>query len=397
MAALLLAAGLVFACARPLPGTEIPPSPTPTATATRTPTPSPTPELPATPTLTPRPTATPTPKPTATPTPYVDRTPPKISSLEWQPTRVVNSKVYDGRVVFEAEDGSSPIAYAELNFIPKEYPPLSRAAFPEEDPRKLILKPLDGAFDELKEEFTADITDIIGGREYEVIAIVEDEAGNASTASLKTPYIREFENIAPLDDVTIIADYYTWFERPGIPGSHWYDDHGRRIHAYMPLLGEYASGDHIVISKHIDWATGHGIDAFCISWWTNGRDERWWDYHCLHNFRKFLKNSLIKDIRFCILYENNGRFKIKTPDDEPYNWIEDFDLPFNRERLKDDFLFLSKYFSHSNYLKINGKPYVRFDFVLPFRGDFEGAFEEMREELRGKGYEVYLANPMCKF
>jgi hypothetical protein len=110
------------------------------------------------------------------------RTPPEISNLEWQPTRVVNGKVYDGRVVFDAEDESSPIAYAELNFVPKEYPHLPLDAFPEEDPKKLVLEPLDGAFDELKEEFAADIIDIIGGREYEIVLTVKNQASDISSS-----------------------------------------------------------------------------------------------------------------------------------------------------------------------------------------------------------------------
>ena len=322
-AVLFIGVRLISACAKPSPEAKIPPTLTPTAA--HMPTPSPTP----TPTLTLVPTASPTPKPTATPTPYVDRTPPEISGLEWQPTRVVNSKVYDGRVTFEAQDEGSPIAYAELNFVPKEYPHLSRAAFPEEGPRKLVLKPLDGAFDELKEEFAAKITDIVGGREYEVVAVVRNKAGDMGTASLGTPYIREFENIAPLDDILVGAFYYPWYNKHDPWFRFWFDEAEWESLGYeaRPLLGQYRSDDPVLISKHIDWATGHGIDYFLVSWGYAGGPGGFND-NVLKNL--ILENPLIDQIKFCVLYESGGRLTSEE---------SEFDLtdPHNRQQLAGDF------------------------------------------------------------
>jgi hypothetical protein len=234
-----------------------------------------------------------------------------------------------------------------------------------------------------------------GGREYDIIVNVRDKAGIVATANLTTPYIREFENIAPLDDKIVIANYYTWYEKPSEPGNHWYDGSGRRIHIYSPSLGEYASGDPIVIYKHIDWATGHGIDAFAISWWTTGNDERTWDYHNTRNLDAFLRNPLIKDIKFCILYENNGRLRISNPDNPSFKWIEDLNDPFNRQRLISDFEFLAdNYFQHPSYLRIRGKPVADFDYTIPFRGDITAAFSEVRAKLKNKGFDVYLVNDL---
>jgi hypothetical protein len=39
----------------------------------------------------------------------------------------------------------------------------------------------------------------------------------------------------------------------------------------VSLLGKYDTLDEIVIAKHVDWATGHGIDAFLMNW--NGADK----------------------------------------------------------------------------------------------------------------------------
>jgi len=38
---------------------------------------------------------------------------------------------------------------------------------------------------------------------------------------VKTPHIRQFENIAKTDDIIVIADYYTWYEQITAQGSHW--------------------------------------------------------------------------------------------------------------------------------------------------------------------------------
>jgi hypothetical protein len=104
-----------------------------------------------------------------------------------------------------------------------------------------------------------------------------------------------------------------------------------------------------VISKHIDWATGHGIDAFSISWWTTGNDERTWDYHNKENLDTLLRNPLIKDIEFCILYEDYGRLPVKRIiyDYDPNgNEFIPLDDPQNMQRLLEDFNSLQILTSH---------------------------------------------------
>ena len=294
--------------------------------------------------------------------------------MKWQPAREVNGKVYDAKVSFEAEDDDSPIAYAKLRFIPREYKReykhLSPKAFSEEAIRERVLKPLDGVFDELKEEFAVDITDIIGGREYDVAVIVKDKAGNTITGTLETLWIREFENIAPLDDILIGAFYYPWYSSK--PIRHWPEGYKG-----IPILGEYNSRDPAVISKHIDWATGHGIDFLCVSWW----GPRSWEDITLRDF--ILKNPLIDDIQICILYESKGRFFGK----EKMN----FDS-YNRIILLDDLRYLSDtYFNNPRYLKIDGRPVVFIYAAKDFEGDVNSAINEIREQLESeKGYNPFL-------
>jgi hypothetical protein len=319
-----------------------------------------------------------------------DTTPPVIQDLRWQPTRVINGKVYDANISFIAWDMDSYVESITVDFVAAQYSHLPKEAFPKEDARTFT-----GKLGSKVARFDQEVRDIKGGREYEVRVTSKDARDNVAIATLTTPYVREFESISDGDDVLVLADYYTWYERISNPGSHWYDDEGRRMHPLDPVLGQYASGEDAVISKHIDWATGHGIDAFSVSWWSTARDERTWDYHTTENLEILLKDPLIDNIRFAILYENNGRLRISNPNDPSPRWIEDLNDPFNRNRLVSDFEFLAEcYFSHPSYLRIKDMPVVRFDYTIPFRGDIAGVFDEVRAALETKSFEVYLINDL---
>jgi len=336
---------------------------------------------------------------------FVNPTLPSIDNLNWVPIRENLDKIYDINVTFVARDDKTPISYAELHFIPVEYyymiekygmrPEDYPKVFPPDKERDFVLTPVDGKFDSLEERFSVPIKDIVGGREYRIVALVRDSAGNERIVEVKTPYIRQFENIAKTDDIIVIADYYTWYEQITDQGSHWRGDKGEIAHLQYPLLGEYASGDPIVISKHIDWATGHGIDAFSISWWTTGKDERTWDYHSKENLDALLRNPLIKDIKFCILYEDYGRLPVKKViyDYDPKgNEFIPLDDSKNVQRLLEDFKFLADtYFSHPQYLKVDGKPFVQFDADRIWIGNIEEVISLLRTKIKEeKGYEMYL-------
>lgn len=321
--------------------------------------------------------------------------PPKIAGLAYTPTRALNDKIYDIRVDVEISDPARRLSSALVALEPVAYAQLPTDAFPQEETKTAALQSPG-----LEKEILSTVfSDLKGGREYDVRVGAADSSGVVDERTLRTEYVREFENIAALDDMTVIADYYPWYEKPSDPGNHWRDSNqeinGPSQHVYMPLLGEYASGDPIVISKHIDWATGHGIDAFCISWWTTGNDERTWDCHNTANLDAFLKNPFARDMQFCILYENNGRLKVTNPDDPAEKWIEDLDDPFNKGRLVSDFEYLTKYFSSPQYLKIDGKPCVRFDATATFRGDIKGVLDEVRAKLRAMGWDIYLINDLA--
>jgi len=320
---------------------------------------------------------------------------PMITRLTYEPSRILNSKIYDIRVDLKISDPARRLSSVLVALEPVAYAHLPTDAFPQEETKTAALQSPG-----LEKEILSTVfSDLKGGREYDVRAGAADSSGVVDERTLRTEYVREFENIAALDDMTVIADYYPWYEKPSVEGNHWRDGdqeiNGPSQHIDTPLLGEYASGDPIVISKHIDWATGHGIDAFCMSWWTTGNDERTWDYHNTRNLEAFLKNPLAKDMQFCILYENNGRLKVTNPDDPAEKWIEDLDDPFNKGRLVSDFEYLTKYFSSPQYLEIDGRPCVRFDYTVPFRGDIKGVLGAVRIKLRATGWDVYLINDLA--
>ncbi|RZN58812.1 MAG: hypothetical protein DSO07_11860, partial [Thermoproteota archaeon] len=119
---------------------------------------------------------------------FVNPTLPTIDNLNWTPTRENLDKIYDINVTFVAKDDKTPISYAELRFVPVEYtymiekygmrPEDYPKVFPPDKERNIILTPVDGKFDSLEERFSVPIKDIVGGREYKIVALVRDSAGN---------------------------------------------------------------------------------------------------------------------------------------------------------------------------------------------------------------------------
>ncbi|TDA37632.1 MAG: hypothetical protein DSO07_12370 [Thermoproteota archaeon] len=317
----------------------------------------------------------------------LDKNPPSIDNLSWVPVRENLDKIYDINVTFVARDDKTPISYAELRFIPVEYtymiekygmrPEDYPKVFPPDKEREFVLTPIDGKFDSLEERFSVPIKDIVGGREYRIVVLVRDSAGNERIVEVKTPYIRQFENIAKTDDILVGVFYYPWY---GPGRNHW-----REGYVGTPLLGEYFSGDQVVISKHIDWMTGHGIDFILPSWW--GPYYEGYSGQPDANFREFLKNPLAKDIKFAINYESTGRLKVCGA--SPFENI--FFGNSNRQRFLSDFDYLmDNYFNEPNFLTIDGKKVVFLYVTRIYQGDFNDTIRELRSRAERKGYKLYI-------
>jgi len=316
----------------------------------------------------------------------------------YEPSRALNSKIYDIRVDVEIFDPARTLSSVLVALEPVPYPHLPTDAFRQEEIKIAVLQSAG-----LEKEILSTVfSDLKGGREYDLRAGAADSSGVVDERTSRTEYVREFENLGTQlynKGLTIIADYYTWWESPGRPNAGWGAKGAAHAHVYNPLLGEYSSFDPVVTAKHIDWGTGYGINALAISWWgktSTNPNNPGANPNDLPAFEDvFLKHNMLSQIKFCILYENNGRLKIQNPDDPAERWIEDLDDPFNKSRLLSDFEYLTKYFSNSQYLRIDGKPCVRFDYTTPFRGDIQGVFDEVRSKLRTMGWEIYLINDLA--
>jgi hypothetical protein len=245
---------------------------------------------------------------------------------------------------------------------PEDYPKV----FPPDKERDFVLTPVDGKFDSLEERFSVPIKDIVGGREYRIVVSVRDSAGNERVAEVKTPYIRQFENIAKTDNITVMASYMPWYTDP-----RWVNEH--RFRGY-PLLGAYNVRDPIVVYKHADWATGHGIDAFLMNW--NGADKASDD-------NIFYIIEILKDFkgapRIGILW---GPHPEVMAVNERGEYIMD-DAHNRKEFLKEMEYLAKRYMNSPLYLVTNDlRPIIYFYESKALKGDIPGLIDECRDVIR---------------
>lgn len=329
---------------------------------------------------------------TTSQTSALDTTPPVIQDLRWQPTRVVNNRVYDGSISFAVEDQDSSIAEAYLDFQPVYPTHIPREAFPEEPTRQYTFT---GAGK--TENFSQTITDLKGGKEYRARVGARDKAGNRAGGSIDIPYIREFENIAP-SSMGVVTAYYVFYHLRTDDVPNWSDGH-----KYTPKLGEYLSDDEVVIRRHADCMSGYGIRNLLVSWgapedWVSKRGGHIKKHHQVldENLQALIDNSLLteSDLEVGILYETPGRL---LPTNPKIQWERNL-TPRNTEILKSDFAYLAeKYFNHPNFWRIDGKPVVYIYDTPAMTGDLRAAVQAIRQAVRRAGSdEVFLITDFAK-
>jgi len=144
------------------------------------------------------------------------------------------------------------------------------------------------------------------------------------------------------DGILVGAYYYIWWGFPSPYENHWIQNM-----SFTPILGEYNSSNPLVAEQHIVLAKQYGIDFFAISWL--GHWERYdFNYINEHNLRDgFLNATNLDDIRFCLFYESEIVLK---------ETLRDNDTDFQQVFIDDMTYAALNYLSHSNYLKIEGKP-----------------------------------------
>ena len=185
----------------------------------------------------------------------------------------------------------------------------------------------------------------------------------------------------PQDRSFIGAYYYTWYiENDWSAGkTPGYLSYVRAFldNPHTPYLGEYSSADQSVVDKHIEWASDYGIDVFITTWWGPGGQAD------INN--KLLRDRLIatgKQIKMSIIYESTGRLG----DSLAFS-------PSGITTFVNDFVSMANnYFSYPCYLKINDRPVVFLYVSSVFTGDVEGGITQMRNALKGMGYEPYLVS-----
>jgi len=288
---------------------------------------------------------------------FVYTTLPLIINLNWTSTRVKLDKIYDIQVSFTARDDKTPIAYAELRFIPVEYYYMIASygmrmedypkVFPPDKERAFVLTPVDGRFDSLEERFSIQITNITGGREYRIVALVKDLAGNERTIEIKTPYIRQYENLGKLlyENGFIVMSVYLPFDMRYVPHK---DD--------VSLLGKYDTLDEIVIAKHVDWATGYGINTFILD-----SQNHWW-FTSSMKYRVFSICKILLSLNQVkvawLMGPSRNDFVYGEYGKEIPEWAIDLKNPRNNSTFLGfvDALMNSDIVNNPNYLKIYGKP-----------------------------------------
>ena len=307
--------------------------------------------------------------------------PPAISNFQWKPTRVINGKVYDATISLDIQS-DNPLM--ELNAVLDGYAPTIPArAYPAEESRTLQL--LTSPQSAGATAYSANVTDLKGGKQYKHSAQAVNSVGQSTSVEYETPYVREFENIAGKDSLILGAVYNPWFENPCVPGHfcHWgelqADFQKGTTPLGTPLLGLYNSSDPMVIAKHIDWATGYGIDFFLFDFWD--RDSASWRYPPL------LQHPLIGDIKFALSYatptltgDNLGQLRnISLSSPDIYSRVEsDFDY------------IAANCFSHPSYLRVNGRPFFSMYDVFFLGGDILEPLTRLRQHLKQLGFDIYL-------
>ena len=152
------------------------------------------------------------------------------------------------------------------------------------------------------------------------------------------------------------AYYYLWYGKPTPPilgMGEWKSGYSNR-----PVLGEYNSRDEKVISQHLSWVKGAGIDFFAIGWLGPGT----WEDITLKDY--YLSASKGSDIKFCIHYDSSfalNKFRLdKSKNQVSFDFQEEYLIGKNKgEKFLEDFDYLAdNYFNHPQYLKIDGKPVV---------------------------------------
>jgi hypothetical protein len=169
----------------------------------------------------------------------------------------------------------------------------------------------------------------------------------------------------------ILAYYYPWYIA---------DDWSRHGYVGTPVLGKYGTDAPAVARQHIDWAADAGIDGFFVSWW--GQKH----LAARHMRAGFLKAPNLARIKFGLYYECLG---LLDDQDGKQDGVVDFAKPAVLEAMIAHFQHLDReYFSHPQYLKVDGKAVVGLYVTRTFRSLTVEHIAELRQTIRTPMYLI---------
>ncbi len=149
------------------------------------------------------------------------------------------------------------------------------------------------------------------------------------------------------EELTVGALYYIWWGLPPDKKGMW-----KYGHSLSPVLGEYSSNNPVTAERHINWATGHGINLFEVSWSGPGKRGPELDNDEIDTALRegLLAAPALGDIKFLLVYETE-RALIQEAQEIGYNNI--------KQAFIEDILYArEKYFDHPSYFKLEGRPVV---------------------------------------
>ena len=297
-----------------------------------------------------------------------------IKNLTWKPARISNDKIYDIWVEFDftAKNGAKR-AYITLK--PLKYANLPANIFPYENDRQISINLYGVKNGKIKVRFN----NLKGGREYHIKAKIVDLRDEQKTRNAKTNYIRQFENFGKtvLRSGIIVGVTYKVMMGYYIDWKTW------GPFSVHPLLGEYDSLDPIVIAKHIDWITGHGINCLFLGW---GIDDEELNLQNHMNILKFLSNNITSQVMISIGYDISRLDYAGIRSDE--NGLKYLTDEARWKTIVGDFKLMSMdLFGRKNFLKIEGRPVVYFYGSDALRGNVKAFLSKINNEA---GYHIYF-------
>lgn len=170
------------------------------------------------------------------------------------------------------------------------------------------------------------------------------------------------------------AHYYLWFPdkfREGILRS-------KLSPPQEPALGIYNSRSTAVVENHISSAASAGINFFTLLWSPKNSKFN------APITDTFLNARNISKINFCLFY---GTDELATQSNGGIHIIDD---QAKQHFMRDLNYFADNFFSHPQYLKVDGKPVLILYLTRTLVGDYANMIKEGREVLRKRGIEVFL-------